>query len=253
MNFIYYSDLAQKTFNLLNGRINKINTNLILSISDDNEAYATIFRKSIVIININKIINDLRNEHDLIITNIIYNIAHELFHADQVVDDYNYLHNDSYKNKKEEEAIYRAITFILINKELIEEQLNIKINDEVLIYSRDQVDKRIGINQIADYERCNLEECIKTNLRILTKIEDLDLDDYDNVIFQIENGYMKDSIIIKSDGTYSLEAVNELQRMLRTYNNIDEVFYYIESNGIHSIYYLVATIKVSSGIIRDIE
>ena len=126
-NFIYYADLSKRMFNYLNGKINRLNTNIYFQINDFIPGYGELYMRSVLNLNLPKILNQLEDKTS-IETNILFVICHELYHADQEVIDENYLDSEYYSGKKEAETNYRAITFILNNLSLLESEFGIKIS-----------------------------------------------------------------------------------------------------------------------------
>ena len=217
MKTLDYVNLSNKIFDNLNGVINKYNTNIILEINNDMLAYGSLYLRSKLLLNLNKIIKDLNNDREMIETNILFVICHELFHADQVVDDEQYLTSEEYRLYKEEETNYRAIFFILSNLKKLEEMFNITINRNELLIMKNDREERCGINNIGDYCRYSEEDIIKKTLVTLAGEGVLShLEDY-FVFVQIYNNDFSENIIIKDNGYYKTNCIYRLQYYLRNH------------------------------------
>lgn len=106
-----YSELSRKLFNFMNGRINVLNKNCELHI--DPYDYITNTNANIrypnnIFVHIGNIVDSWDNKwakyvtrHDFISTTLAWAIAHELFHADQLISMIQYNRNDRYKKSIE--------------------------------------------------------------------------------------------------------------------------------------------------------
>ena len=151
-------ELAHKTFELLKGMINKYNTNIKFVIKNDLEVFGSLYCRSVLYLNLEKIIKE--SDDYIIDTNILYIITHELFHAEQDMIDNEYMTDYKYNELKEAEVMYRSITFILINQKYLESELGIEIDDYSLSCERTELDEKYGINNISNFCRFSFEDCI---------------------------------------------------------------------------------------------
>jgi len=252
--FFYYADLADRIFRLLNGRINRLNTNIFLLINDDLESYGAIYLRSVIYINLNKIILSSKGKENTEL-NILYTIAHELFHADQYIEDEQYLNNESYRIKKEDEVTYRAITFILLHKEELEYKLNITINSDLLMYKINGLNVMIDSEYIADYQRYNLEQIVEKNLIVLLrKYYSDDWKRYDNVAINFGNGKnILNNNFLKLEGSLLNCAPSLLQSLIRDFS-VFLTGVYVKYEMIDNIFVIIIYIKDPVlGIIEERE
>lgn len=106
-----YSELTRKLFDFMNGRINVLNKNCELHI--DPYDYITNTNANIrypnnIFVHIGNIVDSWNNDwarfvtrHDFISTTLAWAIAHELFHADQLISMLQYNRNDRYRRSVE--------------------------------------------------------------------------------------------------------------------------------------------------------
>lgn len=120
--YITYSNLATQLFNFMNGRINILNNQCELHIDPYDyitKTNANIRYPNNIFVHIGNIVDswDERNskyvnKHDFISTVLSWAIAHELFHADQMISMLMYNRNHAYKSSVEgdvERASYNWI------------------------------------------------------------------------------------------------------------------------------------------------
>lgn len=231
--FFYYINLSQRIFEYLNGRINRINTNIYFQINDSIPGYGELFMRSVLNLNLKKILDTL-NDKISIETNILFVICHELYHADQEVIDSDYLDSNYYRLSKEAETNYRAIYFILENQSLLESLFGINISKEDLINSKNKIDKSFGINNIADYRRYSDMEIIDKLLESIIR-EKINWNDYTNVLLVIElpSNYMY-TFQIKSNDHINYYIIKDLQWAISQFNGfvkLDSTELFIEEKG----------------------
>lgn len=233
--FLYYSNLSQRIFEYLNGKINKLNTNIYFQINDYIPGYGELYMRTILNLNLNKIISTLKNNKVQIETNIIFVICHELYHADQEVIDQNYLDPDNnYSQRKEAETNYRAITFILNNIDFLETQFDIKISKEDLLFAKEKIDECFGINNIADYRRYSEYEVVDKLLESITRTK-LYWDKYINVLLVIDlpSGQIY-TFSVKSNGHLNHYVIKDLQWVITQFNQfvkLDSTKVFVEENN----------------------
>lgn len=218
--FIYYSTLSQRMFNYLNGKINRLNTNIYFQINDFIPGYGELYMRSVLNLNLPKILNQL-NEKTSIETNILFVICHELYHADQEVIDENYLDSEYYSGKKEAETNYRAIIFILNNLSLLESEFGIKISKEDLLFAKEKIDKSFGINSIADYRRYSEYEIIDKLLESFTRRK-IYWDKYPNVLLVVSLPYNDEIYFcpIKDNDRINNYSISILQNLIIQFNRL---------------------------------
>lgn len=105
--YMIYSDKAKQIFSYLNGRVNTLNNNCVLSTDCydyANRTYGNIRFPSNIIVHIGNIVDEWDNQysmyfnkHDFICTIIAWTITHELSHADQDISMIRYNNNEQYR------------------------------------------------------------------------------------------------------------------------------------------------------------
>ncbi len=217
--FIYYASLSQRIFNYLNGRINRLNTNIYFQINDSIPGYGELYMRSILNLNLPKILTQLSNKVS-IETNIIFVLCHELYHADQEVIDVDYLDSEAYLKMKEAETNYRAITFILNNLSLLESEFDISISKEDLLFAKEKIDKSFGINSIADYRRYSEEEIVDKLLESFTRRK-IDWIKYPNVLLVVSLPSNETYFCsIKDNANLNTFCINQLQDLIIKFNRL---------------------------------
>lgn len=150
-DYNYYCHFAYKCFNYLNGKINNIN---ILSGMDipmeDTTSYGNT-NHSRLRLYIWAIMNDY-NKPKMIETYIIIVIAHELAHANQIIDTARYTADPIYHDDIENQADYHSFMYILDNGSIISELC--KDFDVSMVEFRLNELKN---KTISDYQELNLE------------------------------------------------------------------------------------------------
>lgn len=230
----YYIDLADRIFNLLNGKINRLATNVILLLSRDIKPYAEIFDRSVIFLNIEKIIQCSPMEKSKKETNLLFVLCHELFHIDQEVINEKYLDDKNYFRNKEIETDYRSLTYILNNLEYLEYTLNITISKLDLISTRNSLMEKSDITNFGDYRRYSIEEMISTMTSYLTRTtNNFWIEKHTVYLWILINDYYE-KIPLKINGKYIQESICIIQELIRRYYKAiitnSEVKYFEEEN-----------------------
>jgi len=192
-------NFTKKVFEYYNNKINTINTNISLNISNNKNINSIAeYRIDTIHIYLNNIINrykGINNTKKM----IIYTIIHELYHVDQIVD-YNKYKDKQYRKYIEDSVEDISKKFIKDNIECIYNTFNIKfnINSKFLQYNyinyKSYNDKIEYINYLLNYlyhENKDYATILKTAYNISIKLIDKNKEYYikkDNK-FIIENLY----------------------------------------------------------------
>lgn len=224
-----YLEFTIKAFKYLNGRINKFNLNIELVISYDLPTYAMLQYRSLIFINLEKILSKNRPNDNARFLDILFVLTHELFHADQLIDPELFINNDkNYQLRKEKEVDYRTVYFISSNKKEIEEMLGVYIDDTWLYEIKKSIDQSIGINNIADYERMTFEQCFVTNMQYLVRIDESKFHK-DNIALDVHIQQSTELHILKLDGVYKTDAIYTVQSLIRMLRyQINDIIVFIE-------------------------
>lgn len=112
--YMIYSDKAREIFAYLNGRVNILNNNCVLSTDCydyANRTYGNIVFPSNIIVHVGNIVDewDIQytkyfTKHDFICTLIAWTIAHELHHADQDISMIKYNKDEQYRKSIEQDV-----------------------------------------------------------------------------------------------------------------------------------------------------
>lgn len=207
-----YLKFAYKVFEYLNGEINKVNKNVILSIYPYNVGrLGEMTQRSTLKLYIYDIIERCNNDSNVIKNNILFTIVHELYHTDQFLSPYEYTINQEYNDRIEKQVNYMTIIYLVDNRKRLEENLDVRImvdhlNQYLKMITNDLVDpiryKRISIfnyyYEIIRYLFSNLPNNFS------------DLLDAEPNIHLVCND---EKFIIKKDGVFN-ENIDELNRII---------------------------------------
>ena len=233
MNFIYYADLAEKIFNYLNGKINRYTTNIHFQINDSIPGYGELCMRSILNLNLPRILNTL-NDKSKIETNILFVICHELYHADQEVIDQDYLTSEEYQKRKEAETNYRAITYILENAIILQNEFNIDISIEDLLFVKDRINNVFGLGNIGDYRRYTEYEIVDKLIQSITRTK-IEWQQYPNVLLSFRYPFGGCILsCIKDNGHLNSYCIYELQNIIIDFSRfvkLDTTTVYTESEN----------------------
>lgn len=222
--FQNYSNVARNLFNYMNGKINTMNlcTFRIEVYDCNNQSYANINYPNDVYINIATIMDSwedrwstVMDKKDYICTIIAWSIAHELFHADQLISMMTYNSNADYRLKIEGDVQRASYDWIAKHKKEIS---NIggfdckihRINSEIL-------------PDVSDYRKASpkeyyLQTIANVILRDLELFKDLKIfyndTDVDNMLVVFNN---TDSVEIKKSGVYLAENIGTFSELAYKY------------------------------------
>lgn len=216
----YYSDIARKCFEYMNGRINTMNSQCVLYIDmydNINGTYANIRYPNFIFLHVGTIIDSWQdNWHyavdkiDYICTCIAWAIAHELHHADQLISMLQYNHNPTYKAKVEGDVEYASYHWVGRNAAALREYCGFN----PIIYDIESN----SLPETGNYKKASIEQFyLQTIKNIVLRDEncynackcftDDTVTDIE-LFFLVEGTSQMESIVIKSSGAYLAENIN---------------------------------------------
>ena len=251
--FNYYSDIATKLFNYMNGKINKLNTNCQLFI-DSYDRVTNIFAEikfpSYIHIRIGNIVDSWNDEWSQYMSKeqylqsvLAWSLSHELHHADQLISMVVYNSNPEYKNKVEIDVEMTSYDWLVQHQD----EINYLFGTHIDMRSVDS-ESLHGENH---YQKASVKEFyLQTIANIILK--DLDLfyalrvftndslcDDMILVFNDLE------TVVIKSNGSFIPENVNAFTDLVNRYCAIYNVYsiYADVTIGYNSLGRTVATVQ----------
>lgn len=246
-----YSNLANRIFNYMNGKINIINYPCILNIQCKdcvNNNLGTIQFPNLITIYLEEI-SDIYTENiskyidreSLISSMIAWTISHELHHAEQLINLCKYRNDIDYRNKIEEDVQIASYLWVKNHKDEISQLFNFNcIIDNLSAENLVQTNK--------DYKQAELKDFyIQGILYLLMKLDNSEeylniINSNDNIFIHFYNQNNTDSVCIKKNGKYIRENLNKFNILV--YNNATKFHNYkynirfynvIDSNGIYKL------------------
>lgn len=242
--FEFYSSIAIKLFDYMNGRINILNSNCILEVNKFDfyltKKYGNIRYPNFISINIGGIVDswDDRwgkslNKKDFICTSISWTLAHELHHADQLVSMVTYSKDTNYRNSIEADVERASYDWVYNNRYELSQigGFNVIINE---LTTDTLIDKDEANYRRASVKEFYLQTIANIVMRDLEKFSQLQVFIDDNYATDIEiaiNG--KDNVLIKSNGRYLGENTIVFSKVV--YHNISYYDNYIISAEIQRV------------------
>lgn len=223
----YYSNIAFKLFEYMNGRINKMNIcSFRIEMYDYNKnAYGNINYPNDIYINLGTIIDSWNYEwedsivtrHDYICTVISWTIAHELFHADQLISMVMYNNDSQYRLKVEGDVQRISYDWVTNNSRVLGEIGGFKCQIRYI--------KSENLPEVSDYRKASVKEYY---LQIIANviIRDLELFSKCSAFFDDSADSIKlmfndtDSVYIKQDGKYLESNIGEFSKLAYKYSGI---------------------------------
>lgn len=221
----FYSDIAIKLFNFMNGNINKMNSNCELHIEMYDYihgVYANIRYPNHVVIFIGTIIDSWSDEYysylnkeTYVSSCIAWALSHELHHADQFISMIRYNSNQEYKDNIEADVNRASYDWVKEHGRELSCLVGVEIS-MTKIYSP-------SLTNNTSYRKASVAEFYKQTIANII-LRDLDLffklkvftDDSvaDDIIISFNN---LDKIVIKSKGRYLEENINAFSDMSYRY------------------------------------
>lgn len=229
----YYSNIALKIFEYMNGKINTMNSKCQLYIDMYdliNGTYANIRYPNFIFIHIGTIVDSWNNDWDdymdkssYIVSCIAWALSHELHHADQLISMLQYNRNPSYKKAVEGDVERASYDWVASHSREISNLINIPI----VIREIDSPSLPLRGN----YTRASIAQFYKQTIANII-IRDLDLfnklivftDDSscDDIILNFNN---TDTVVIKSNGNYCAENINLFSSLAYKYAGYFDIYH----------------------------
>ena len=217
----YYSDIANRLFNYMNGNINVLNSNCSLYIDMYDYitgTYANIRYPNFVTIHIGTIIDTWKeswegyiNKKDFICTCIAWALSHELHHADQLISMIQYKSNIEYKDKVEADVSRASYDWVLNHSKELSSigGFTVVINDldSVSLPDHENYTKA----SVKEFYLQTIANIILRDLDLFNKLSVFTNDSITDDIILIFNN--QDQIAIKSFGNYIPENVNTFSQL----------------------------------------
>jgi hypothetical protein len=220
-----YSDITMRLFNFMNGRINQMNNNCILSIDPYDlitNTYGNIKYPNLIFIHIGTVVDAWREEwskyidkDDYIGSCLAWAISHELHHADQLISMIMYNRNIDYKNKIESDVERASYDWVCNHAKEISQ-----IGGFNVLMNKLQSE---SLPEAGNYTRANSKQFY---LQTIANIIIRDLDLYESLkVFTNDNicddmiliFNSMDTVVIKSNGRYLDENVVQFSRLAYEY------------------------------------
>ena len=217
----FYSDMATKLFNYMNGNINRMNSKCTLYIDMYDYiqgTYANIRYPNYVYIHIGTIIDSWEDDWtrymrkvDYVGSCIAWALAHELHHADQLISMLQYNRNIDYRNEVERDVTRASYDWVAMHSR----ELSIVGGFNVVITDIDSN----TLEDTANYRKANPKEFyLQTILNIIIRDHNLfnrirvfTEDDLASDIVLNFNGV--DSVVVKTKGKYLSENINQFSTL----------------------------------------
>lgn len=207
--YVYYSNLSQKLFNYMNGKINNLNYNCTLSIYPYDYRTTTRYAEhrfpSDITLFIGNMVDSWNETWSMYIsrnsyidTMIAWSIAHELHHADQLISTINYNSNPEYRNRMESDVETASHHWLQIFQDDINKTIGTEININVLTAA--------NLSNKNNYLKANAKEFY---LQIIANI------------------ILKDFDLFRALGVFTND--NLASNIILSFNSIDSVM--IKNNG----------------------
>lgn len=229
-----YSIIANNLFNFMNGRINNLNSqcSLYVDMYDLLEGtYAHIRYPNNVIINIGTIIDswdeswapDISKE-DYVGTVIAWSLAHELHHADQLISMIMYNRQSDYKSRIEADVERASYDWVKYYSNEISSigGFNVIISDITTDVLESQEVSNYKKASVKEFYYLTIANIVLRDLELFDKL-DVFKDNKEKTINSIalafgnygtNNGNGADTIVIKDNGEYLSESINEFSNIV---------------------------------------
>ena len=223
--YTIYSNMAVKLFTFMNGKINNMNRSCTLTIDmydDVGHTFGNIRFPNSIFIHIGTIVdycekfNVQSPIHEYIVTTLAWCIAHELFHAEQLLSIPLYRGNDEYRNSIEESAQRASWNWIRENKtelklltgsEIIAEKLT--WDHKPIIEEQEYIKAPIDI-----FYMQTIANIVLRSMDLFRSLKTFKRPDVKDIIISF-NGL--EAIYIKKDGIYLDDNVSDFCTLVYKY------------------------------------
>lgn len=239
----YYSDIAKKLFDYMNGNINRMNSRCELYIGMYDyvhNTYANIRYPNFIVVHVGTIIDSwddswsqYMDKSSYIASCIAWAISHELHHADQLISMLQYNRNEAYKRSVEGDVERASYDWVASHSREISRLIGIQI----VIRDIDSP----SLPSKGNYTKASVEQFYKQTIANIV-IRDMDLfnklgvfttDNCDDIVLNFNN---TDKVVIKSNGEYLPENINIFSELAYKYA------------GYYDVYHINVTAKITTGL-----
>ena len=224
--YYFYSEIATKLFNYMNGKINTMNSNCILYIDMHDYVYrnyATIRYPNHIFLHIGNAVDGWNDEwgyyiakEEYVATIIAWALAHELHHADQAIQMVRYQSNRAYKDEKEND-VQRA-SYDWVDNHSYELSNLIGINIKIDYITCDNLTNSGSYRKasVGEFYKQTIANTVLKDLQLFNKLTFFCNDsESDDIVIMFNSG---SPITIKRNGHYLMESVNVFSESV--YNNV---------------------------------
>lgn len=239
----FYSDIAIKIFNYMNGNINKMNSQCQLYIDMYdlvNGTYANIRYPNFIFIHIGTIVDSWDNDWDeymnkssYIASCIAWALSHELHHADQLISMLQYNRNPEYKKSVEGDVERASYDWVASHSKEISNLIGIQIVirdiDSPSLPSRGNYTRA----SVAQFYKQTIANIIIRDLDLFNKlIVFTDDNSCDDIVLNFNN---TDTVVIKTNGNYSPENINLFSSLAYKYAGYFDLYHISAVSNISEI------------------
>lgn len=223
-DFFKYSNIAKTIFEYMNGKINRLNSNCFLNIEGYdfiNNTTANIRYPNTISIFIGNAINSWKDEYSSVLnkdsyicTVIAWSLAHELFHADQLLSMLQYNSNSNYKQSIEYSVETASYYWVLDHSNELEAIIGIPIIIDYLESSslKDKNEYEYRNVGVKEFYLQTIANIVLRDFDLFAKLKIFTNDSIaDDITIEFNN---TDSVLIKKDGEYLLENVNAFSELV---------------------------------------
>lgn len=231
----FYSDIAIKIFNYMNGNINRMNSQCQLYIDMYdlvNGTYANIRYPNFIFIHIGTIVDSWdddweeytdMNRMSYIVSCIAWALSHELHHADQLISMLQYNRNPSYKKSVEGDVERASYDWVAAHSRELTNLTGIPIVireiDSPSLPSRGNYTRA----SVAQFYKQTIANIIIRDIELFHKLivftDDTSCDDIILIFNEV------DTVVIKSNGNYIPENVTAFSELAYKYAGYFDVYH----------------------------
>lgn len=221
--FYYFANIAQKLFNYMNGRVNRVLCTLDIKARDlERGALANIVFPNYVSVYLDSIsmnytisnLDEVLEFEDYMISTIAWSLCHELHHADQLMSVMQYVNNEEYKQNVEMAVELNSYNWVCNHINELSNVVGYRFSIEDIGSELLDDARRHSISyKHANAKDYYLQVIYNTIFRNLDMIYDdalkLLIDDKlaDDIILEFSHND-SDKVCIKKDGVYLLENIS---------------------------------------------
>lgn len=239
-----YSDITIRLFNYMNGRINQLNSNCILSIDPYDwitKTYGNIKYPNIIFIHVGTVVDSwddswasIINRDDYIGSCLAWAISHELHHADQLISMVMYHRNIDYKRKVEGDVERASYDWVANHARDLSQigGFNVLINK-----LQSETLPETGSYTKANAKQFYLQTIANVIIRDLELYEQLKIFTNDNLCTDMILVFNSlDTVVIKSNGRFLEENIDAFAKLVYQYCGQYNIYHvYVDISLAHNI------------------